>query len=190
MKRSLFLFLLFINITFAYSQEKLEREYRIKDSEVPEKALDYVESSFQNVRMKWYGEENLKGKAIEAKGRMHGKLYSVKFNIKGDLEDIEQVLDFNSIPDDVRNAIEKNLGSRFTKFKLQKTQLQWLGSPGDLAALVKGEKVNGVYSTNYEITFMGTRDGRTEFYEILADHKGAIARESRIVQRTNQNLIY
>ena len=79
MKRSFLLLTLLFHLTLAYSQNKSEREYRIKSSEVPAKALEYVESNFQDVRMKWYGEENLDGKAVEAKGKKQGNLYSVKF---------------------------------------------------------------------------------------------------------------
>lgn len=157
---------------------------------MPAKALEYVKSSFQNASMKWYGEENLDGKAIEAKGRMNGKFYSVKFNIKGELQDIEQVMDFSSIPEKVRIEIENSLKSRFSKFKLQKTQIQWVGNMIDLAALINGEKIKGAYSTNYEITFRGTKDGIIDYYEILSNDKGELIRESKIVLRSNQNLIY
>ena len=190
MKTSLLLLLLLFKLSLAYSQDKLEREYRIKESGVPAKALNYVESIFKNVGMKWYGEENLNGKAIEAKGRLQGDLYSVKFSVDGNLQDVERVMDFNSIPEDVRNTIAKNLKSRFSKFKLQKTQIQWVGNMNDLAALVKEESVTGTYTTNYEITLRGTKDGRTDYYEILSDNKGELIRESKIVQRSNQNLIY
>lgn len=190
MKRSLLLLTLLFHLTLAYSQDKSEREYRIKSSEVPAKAFEYVETNFQDVRMKWYGEDNLDGKAFEAKGKMQGNLYSVKFSMNGELQDIEMVMKFSSIPEDVRIAIEKNLESRFSKFKLQKTQIQWLGNAADLAALIRGEKVTGIYKTNYEITLRGTKERRTEYYEVLADHKGELVRESKIVQRTNQNLIY
>ncbi len=152
--------------------------------------MEYVETNFQDARMKWYGEENLDGKAFEAKGKMQGNLYSVKFKLNGDLQDIEMVVKFSSLPENVRIVIEKNLEKRFSRFKLQKTQIQWLGNPADLAALIRGDKMTIAYTTNYEITLMGTKDGRTEYYEVLADYQGQIVRESRIVQRTNQNLIY
>lgn len=190
MKKHLLLFILLLQLSSAYSQDKSEREYRIKSSQVAAKALEYVENNFQDVRIKWYGEENLDGKAVEAKGKKQGNLYSVKFNMNGELQDIEMVMKFGDIAQDVRNTIEKNLESRFSKFKLQKTQIQWLGKASDLASLIRGENVTGLYTTNYEITLRGTKEGLTEYYEILADHTGKIVRESRILQRTNQNLIY
>lgn len=190
MKNYLIFLTLLAQIPLAYSQDKLEREYRIKQSEVPAKALKYVESSFENIKMKWYGEDNLNGKAIEAKGKRQGNLYSIKFSTNGDLQDIEMVIKFNSIPGNAKTAIEKNLQNRFSKFRVQKAQIQWLGKEADLAALINGERVPGAYTTNYEITFQGTKDRRTDYYEILSNDKGELIRESRIVQRNNHHLIY
>ncbi len=190
MKTSLGILFLFFSITVAYSQDKLEREYRIKQSEVPATALEFIESTFENIQVKWYGEDNLNGKAIEAKGRYESKLYSIKFTTEGALQDVEVVIDFNTIPENVKTVIEKNLESRFSKIRIQKTQMQWLGSTADLKALIKGQKVTGTYSTNYEITLKGTKDRRTEYYEILSDYKGELIRESKILLRNNHHLIY
>lgn len=190
MKKHLFLIFFLFQVSFSYSQEKLEREYRIKEAEVPALALQYVKSNFEGVRMKWYGEENLDGKAIEAKGKRDGKLYSVKFSTDGKLQDIEMVVRFNTIPENVKNAIEKNLEKRFSKFRIQKTQIQWVGEAEVLAELIKGTKISGSYVTNYEITLQGTIDRRTDYYEVLANYTGDLVRESKIVQRNKQNLIY
>lgn len=190
MKKHFLLITFFFQLTLAYSQDKQEREYRIKESAVSAKALEYVEKNFEGVRMRWYGEENLDGKAIEAKGKRDGKLYSVKFSTEGELQDIEMVVNFNSIPENVKTAVEKNLNDRFSKFRIQKTQIQWVGDQAELASLIRGEKITGTYATNYEITLQGTKDRRTDYYEVLADYKGELLRESKIVQRTNQNLIY
>ncbi len=190
MKCKLIILFLFFAVTTAFPQDKLEREYRIKQSGVPVKALEFVESTFNNVKIKWYGEENLNGKAIEAKGKRDGSLYSIKFDTSGVLQDIEVVIKFSDIPEQARLQIEKNLEGRFSKFRVQKTQKQWLGTPDKLRALANGQPVTGPYSTNYEITLQGTKDRRTEYYEVLANAEGTIVRESKIVQRNNHHLIY
>jgi hypothetical protein len=190
MKTYLLILIFLFNVTATYSQDKLEREYRIKHSQVPATALEYAEHSFPGMRIKWYGEDNLKGKAIEAKGKLHGEMYSIKFDTSGVLMDIEMVINFSTIPESVRMLLEKNLEDRFSKFRVQRTQIQWVGSKTDLAALVNGEKVSGSYSTNYEITLQGTKDRRTDYYEVLSNDRGELIRESKIVQRNNHHLIY
>ncbi|HEY1010186.1 MAG: hypothetical protein ACO1NS_12505 [Daejeonella sp.] len=190
MKRTLIILFLVSAFSAVSAQNKLEREYRIKQSEVPAKALEFVESSFKGVKIKWYGEENLDGKAIEAKGKRDGRLYSIKFDTNGVLHDIEMVIKFGDIPEGTRLRIEKNLQDRFSRYSIQKTQKQWLGATDDLRALAEGKPVSGQYSTNYEISLQGTKDRRTDYFEVLANADGEIVRESKIVQRNNQHLIY
>lgn len=182
--------MLLLTVASAYSQDKLEREYRIQPSQVPAKALEFTAAGFNEVKLKWYGEENLDGKAIEAKGKRDGTLYSIKFDTLGMVQDIEMVIRFHTIPEATRLNIEKDLASRFSKFNIQKTQKQWLGTPQVLRALARGENVNNEFKTNYEITLRGTKDRRTDYYEVLANDRGTIVRESKIVQRNNQHLIY
>lgn len=183
------LFFLFKAVT-SYSQDKLEREYRIKSSEVPSKAVRFITENFDKMKIKWYGEENLDGKAIEAKGKRDGMLYSIKFDTSGNIQDIESIIRFNDIPETAKVNIEKNLGRRFSKFTIQKTQKQWLGDIDVLSELAKGNEPSGKYSVNYEINLKGTKNGRTDYYEVLADQKGEITRESKIIQRNNHHLIY
>lgn len=86
--------------------------------------MEFIESVFEDTKMKWYGEENIKGKAIEAKGRYQGTFYSVKFDTLGVLQDIEMLIDFGTVPENVRTLIEKNLANHFSRFRIQKTQIQ------------------------------------------------------------------
>lgn len=190
MKIKLIIILFLFAIGNAFAQDKLEREYRIKESDVPLKAREFVADGFNNMKVKWYGEENLKGKAIEAKGKRDGKLFSIKFDTSGVLQDIEMVIKFNTILDDARFTIEKNLKSRFSKFNIQKTQKQWLGKTEVLRALAKGEKTEGEFLTNYEITIRATKNRQTDYYEVLVNEKGEIVRESKIIHRNNQHLIF
>jgi hypothetical protein len=173
-----------------FAQIKVEREYRIKEEAVPEQAREFVKNTFEDARMKWYAEENQQRKTIEAKGAFKGIRYSVEFDTDGKLLDIEGVIRYMDIPEETRDRIEKNLSTTFSSFKVQRTQRQWKGNPAILAALVAKKESRGQYQTHYEITIRGTRDRRKDFYEILATDKGEIVRESKIVQRNNQHLIF
>lgn len=186
--------ILLLILTFAasagYSQEKLEREYRIKESVVPLKALEFIAGNAGTAKMKWYGEENLNGKAIEAKGKLDGKLYSIKFNTDGNLQDVEMVVSFNNLPETTRAAIENQLALLFSKYRIQKTQVQWLGDPKVLSSLIKKEDTNGKYVINYEITLRGTKNRQTDYHEFLFNEKGDVIRSSKIIERNSHNLIY
>ncbi|MBG6235272.1 hypothetical protein IWX76_001840 [Pedobacter sp. CAN_A7] len=191
MKIYLTVLVLLTAVSFSYSQGKLEREYRIKPSQVPVKALGFVEKSMPDVKVKWYWEENLQKKSIEAKGTRNGKLYSVEFDTLGVLQDVEVLVKYQSLPENTKIAIEKSIENRFAKFNIEKTQIQWVGDQNVLMSLIKGEDIGQTaYITNYEIMIKGSMDGRTDFYEVLLNEKGEIKRVSKVLQRNDYHLIY
>ena len=191
MKIYLTVLVLLTAVSFSYSQGKLEREYRIKPSQVPVKALGFVEKSMPDVKVKWYWEENLQKKSIEAKGTRNGKLYSVEFDTLGVLQDVEVLVKYQSLPENTKIAIEKSIENRFAKFNIEKTQIQWVGDQNVLMSLIKGEDIGQTaYITNYEIMIKGSMDGLTDFYEILLNEKGEIKRVSKVLQRNDYHLIY
>jgi len=190
MKSCLILLILLITTTTGFSQEKLEREYRIKQCKVPLKALEFMRESFGSIGMKWYGEENLNGKNIEAKIKHNGMLFSVKFDTSGILQDVEMVVNYNTLPETTRATIEKQLVLLFSKYRIQKTQIQWLGNPKVLSSLIKRVNIQERHVVNYEITLEGRKESRTEYFEFLFNESGEVIRQSKIIQRNNHNLIY
>ena len=191
MKIYLTVLMLLTTVSFSYSQSKLEREYRIKLSQVPLKALGFVDKSMPDVKVKWYWEENLQKKSIEAKGTRDGRLYSVEFDTLGVLQDVEVLVKYQSLPENTKVAIEESIGNRFVKFKIEKTQIQWVGDENVLMLLIKGEDIGqAAYITNYEIMIKGSRDGLTDFYEILLNENGEIKRVSKVLQRNDYHLIF
>ena len=191
MKIYLTVLMLLTTVSFSYSQSKLEREYRIKPSQVPLKALGFVDKSMPDVKVKWYWEENLQKKSIEAKGTRDGRLYSVEFDTLGVLQDVEVLVKYQSLPENTKVAIEESIGNRFVKFKIEKTQIQWVGDENVLMLLIKGEDIGqAAYITNYEIMIKGSRDGLTDFYEILLNENGEIKRVSKVLQRNDYHLIF
>src|SRR5699024_1418289 len=149
-----------LSIGSVYPQEKFERESRIKRSEVPKKASMYVESIFPDAKKtKWYLEENLDGFANEAKVRENGTIYSIKFDTLGNLQNIEFIEKFNKLPMQVQDKVESHLQEQYDRFRLKKVQIQWIGDADLLRSVLLDETKNGQYETNYEIEFVGRKDG-------------------------------
>lgn len=67
MKLKLFLILLFLGFQTLFSQEKFEKEYRIKENRVPKKATQIIKMWNFPKKIKWYAEESNLGKTFEAK---------------------------------------------------------------------------------------------------------------------------
>lgn len=172
------------------AQEKLEKEYSIKQSEVPRKALEFMNHSFPGQKTKWYGEESLTGKSIEGKIKMAGKKYSVEFDTSGNLQDVEVLIGFKELPRDLQEIVEKRLQDLFSKFRIMKIQRQWKGAADAVKPLIANQQSRLPFQTNYELVVRGTGKEGTALYEILFDDKGTLLSSSRIIQKNVDHLIY
>lgn len=173
------------------AQQKIEKEYRIKASMVPKKAIDFIQECFPDTKVKWHKEEGNSTYFLEAKLRFGGYLYSVKFNTDGTLLDTEYIISFNQIPDQARLKIENHLKERFTSFSIKKVQVQWLADETITKKLIDKVKVSDLkFTTNFEIEVRGKHQSQVEFYEFLFSSKGELLKEYTIIQRNPNNLIF
>lgn len=183
----IFLFALPFNLA---GQIKYEREYDLKKENVPGIAKTFMDSCCPNRKVKWYGEESLKGLSIEAKVYYKGSLYSIEFDTSGYIQDVEKKIRLHDISQDKRSAIVNKLDSVFSKHKIEKVQVQWIGSNQALYELI--EKNNSIlpYTVSYEIVLKGRKEKSRKMYEILFSMEGNILSVSEIVQRNTDNLDY
>lgn len=183
----LFLFALPFNLA---GQFKYEREYDLKKENISGMAKTFMDSCCANSKVKWYGEESLKGKSIEAKLKYKGALYSIEFDTSGYIQDVEKKIGLDHIPKNARLAIVNKLDSVFSKLKIDKIQLQWVGSNEALYDLIKKDNSVLPYTINYEVVLKGRKDKSAKMYEILFSSNGSIVSVSEIVQRNTDNLDY
>ena len=186
--------LLIISLLFTITlqaQQKIEREYRLKQADVPTEAKSFLEEIFANPnKIKWYKEESQTGVTIEAKKKEKEGLYSIKFSLAGELLDTELTQKFSQLPQDAQKRINDYLQTTYKRAKIRKVQLQWLAPPEIITNLIKGEKPSGTYTTNYEIEFSGNKDGQVKLYETLFDQTGKPLDTKEIVQRNLHHLLY
>lgn len=174
-----------------YAQQKFERESRIKENEVPDQAIDFVQNLFEeSTRVKWYREENLDGIAIEGKTKRDEGVYSVKFSADGDLYDVELTQDFQDLPEDAQEEIEEYLSENYHRYRIKKVQVQWSGDADQVGAFVRHGKTKEDIETRYEIEFTGRKDRKTVSFEGLFDHEGEHLETKEIVPRNISHLLY
>lgn len=191
MKKILLVLILASSINIGFSQEKYEKEDRIHAEKAPSRAKEFMNGAFVNAnKIKWYAEENLKGKAIEAKVKKDGRLHSVKFDTLGNLKDVEIAVNFRNIPENIQVIIRSNLESLFSSFKIKKIQMQFLGDTPVLHELIANGTTDHDYITNYEVVVKGKKDRKVDYYEILFNEQGIPQRNERIIQKNNHHLIY
>lgn len=183
-------FALLLLPTLTSAQEKKEREYAIKSSDVPEKAIKFTQQSFDGRKIRWYAEESQKGNSIEAKVKQDATIYSVEFDQKGNLLDVEVLIKFKSLPQPLREAIMTTLETQWGRVKVLKAQRQWTGATGALQELITNKKTTQSYTTRYELVIRATKDRVTADYEVLMDEQGKILRQLRVSRNHSPHLLF
>jgi len=181
----------FVLIAFhhvSFSQQKYEREYKIKKENVPSAALAFMGNTIEDHKINWYLEEQLEGKSIEAKFKLEKKRYSVEFDTRGVLQDIEIEVNNNGIPETVYNTIIKYLTDTSEKFRINKIQIQYSGLVPSLESFIQSNPLSSGYTIKYELVVQIRREGQWQLYEISFDASGQVQATSRIILRNTDNL--
>lgn len=171
------------------AQEKLEREYRIRKDIVPLKARTFIKSLSFLHTVKWYGEESLNGKSIEAKTKHNRRKYSIEFDTQGNLQDVEIEISKTKISNEAFKNILLNLEKEFVTFKIIKIQKQLTGSEKDIKKYIIDNIRNDVI-LKYEIVLKGKKSKGKQLYEFTFSEKGNLEKKEKIIFRNTDHLEY
>lgn len=136
MFKSLLILICFIlcsaNSTFAQEEEdgndnvKKEIEKSIDKDELPQEILKHLqEMPIALDDAKFYYQEDVDSKSYEAKMDYEEKRYTIAFETKGRLKDIEIEIDESEIPKDVLKQINQYLEDTYERHKIEKIQLHF-----------------------------------------------------------------
>lgn len=184
-----FLLSLFSSVEL-FAQEKFEKESRIKQRDVPQKALDFIESANIKGKMKWYLEQGLNRKSIEVKFQQNRKRYSVEFDTLGTIEDVEIEVKATELPASLNNTINTQLQNDCIKYKIEKIQVQYSGSEEQLLAKLKNLSYVQNLVTKYEVVVKCTSKNNVELLEYLFTDTGTVLSVSTIVFKNSSHLEY
>ncbi|WP_296701328.1 hypothetical protein [Algoriphagus sp.] len=187
---SLLLFFGMINLS-AFAQDKIERELRIKETEVPKEAKDWLNDAFETIKKpKWYQELFESGYSYEAKFKLKGKFYSVEFDSLGNIQDVEIEISVEELPNEVQTGLNKLLSADYKNSDIKRIQIQYSGEPDDLEDFFDENSLEGIL-TRYEIEFIGLDEaGDSKLWEGLFSDKGELIRKRKIVLTPSENLIF
>ena len=187
-KLTIILLSLSFSIQF-FGQEKFEREYRVKEDEVPKIALDFTNAINFKKRLKWYAEESNDGKTFEAKVYYKKHLYSIEFLDTGALLDIEKKVRFKKLNNDISEKIIEYLNTTYTKFRIKKTQIQFKGTTKELKQIFTSENDNTQkFIEGFELIVKAKKDKKYKLYELFFDVNGTIKKTLNIVPSNSLNL--
>lgn len=172
------------------AQEKFEKESRMKQRDVPLKAFSFVDSLNYNTKIKWYKEEGLTGKSIEAKFKYNKTNYSIEFNTLGNIEDIEKEVNWADMDLMISESITRQFITDCPKHKIVKVQKQYSGSEKDLFSLLKTGTESGQLKVRYEIIVKCTERRKASLFEYLFDENGMLLSKSKIIFKNSSHLEY
>jgi hypothetical protein len=176
---------------FAWTQTKVEVEKRIKKSEVPVEVLDWFEDAYQDInKVKWFYQTDGDKKSYEAKLKHKKRKHSVEINPDGNIINIEVTVNFDDIESIAKQQIETYFKNTYSKFKIKKTQIQYLGSNDDLEDMIDENEMSEDITTNYEIEFYGKNEKGKELWEGLFDSKGELINRRKIKIKSTDILDY
>ena len=188
----LFILSFFIGVA-GFAQVKSEREFRIRESQFPGVALNKAEPYLEGVRrLRYYKEIDGTHHSYEIKFKKDRLHYSVEFSDSGDLEDIEVRIKPIDIPEDTWKAVEKHLGTLFTKYRVRKIQQQYPGSafPSDSATFRNAFQNLLLPQIRYELVVHGKIPEGYRDYEILYDARGGFLKKRESLPPNYDHVLY
>lgn len=188
--RTLMISVLLLFPILVWSQVKFERESRLKETEIPAPARQFITEADIQTRVKWYYEENLEGNSVEAKFRQGKSRYSVEFDTLGNIQDVEIEIEPNTLSKQQQQKLNGALDALFTKYRIRKIQRQYRGSSSELQEVLQKEGVLSSAQIRYEIVIKGRNDDGVKLYEITFDEEGQLLEQRQIIFRNSEHLEY
>ena len=171
--RTLFIAILLLLGIFCFGQKKQEQEFRIDKKELPDGVMVLLSNYLDNAkRLRYYKERDGEKSSYEVKFKKDKLHYSIEFDEKGVLEDVELLIKQTDIPDEPFGKMTQYLKSNHKKYRIKKIQRQYVNT-GDAAQTLKEAFQNRILpKLRYEL-IIATKDenGYGEF-ELTFDANG------------------
>jgi hypothetical protein len=188
MQKFIFLILFWPLAHYGLAQNKFEKEIRIKEKDVPQAAISFVDELAFTKKVKWFREIGLDKISFEAKTKKEGKWYSIEFSEDGSFEDLEIEIEPNEIPDATYERIITYFDNNHEKFAIEKIQIQYSGNHTLNYILGNGPVVD--FIIRYEIVLSSKVEGAFVLLEELFDDEGNFINSSRIILERFDNIVY
>ena len=175
---------------YLFAQQKYEKESRIKPKDVPSKAMNFIDSINLKNRVKWYLEEGLETKSIEAKFKYNSKKYSVEFDTLGNIEDAEIEIKWDEMQTPFKDSISSQLKKDCLKEKIVKVQIQYSGTSSEILSKLRENKTSGNLTIKYEVVVRCKSKDTVVLFEYLFNKKAQVLSRSEIIFKNSSHLEY
>ncbi len=181
---------MFFFVTQGFGQFKYEKETRVKEKDVPEEALNFLDLLDFDTHVKWYKEQGNREVYFEAKTKFEKQRYSIKFTEEGNFFDLEVEINSDEIPDAIFDEIEDFLEEEFERFSIEKIQVQYTGNRNIVLNYFLEETNREGIDVHYEIVISTKLEGSFVMYEFLFSETGEFVKKAEIVLKSIDNIIY
>lgn len=193
MKYSKHIFLAFFSFcATCFSQEKRERELRIKEDGFPKIALEKLSPFLEDAkRIRFYKEFDKKKTSYEAKFKKDRLFFSVEFDSTGILEDIEYTIESVDIPEESWKKIETYIKEVFDRPRIKKIQQQYPIQNSMEQQTLKDAFQNLLMPyINYELIIASKERKGFREYELLFDANGKFIRARKSIPQKYDHVLY
>ena len=193
--KSLFFFVtifLFFGV-FASSQDKEEREHRIKKSQFPNEALRTIAENNKGFkRLKFYKAVGTTSKTYTSKFKKAKLFYEMNFNETGLLNGLGFGIKPVDVPEESFDRIVQYLSQNFEKSKIRKMIQAYPVKPNeDKEETIKSAFQNLMLSDiRYELFVKGQKNGVRSDFEITFDSKGNFVQLRAALPVNHDRILY
>lgn len=119
--------LLFGIVCSTHGQQKKEWEHRIPKEAFPPTALELLKPYLKNAkRIRFYQEKDGQKVSFESKFKLKRIFYSVEFDQKGVLEDVEFIIAPYDMTNETWETISNYLETNYDRYRIKKIQQQYI----------------------------------------------------------------
>lgn len=188
---TLTIFLMFgLCSNYLFAQQKYEKESRIKSKDVPSEAMNFIHSINVGNKIKWYLEEGLQTKSIEAKFKYKSKKYSIEFDTLGNIEDAEIEIKWDEMQTPFKDSISSQLKKDCLKQKIVKVQIQYSGTSSEILSKLRENKISGNLTSKYEVVVRCKSKDTVVLFEYLFNKTAQVVSRSEIIFKNSSHLEY
>lgn len=188
---TLTIFLMFgLCSNYLFAQQKYEKESRIKSKDVPSEAMNFIDSINVGNKIKWYIEEGLQTKSIEAKFKYKSKKYSIEFDTLGNIEDAEIEIKWDEMQTPFKDSISSQLKKDCLKQKIVKVQIQYSGTSSEILSKLRENKISGNLTSKYEVVVRCKSKDTVVLFEYLFNKTAQVVSRSEIIFKNSSHLEY
>ena len=185
------LFIIILGVGHSQAQIKVEFEKRVNVHDIPQSMVSQLNESFdENVKVKWYYQEDGEKKVYEAKFNYNKKQKSVEFDLEGNITNIEILISKNEIQPEVLQTIETQISKAFNKYKILKIQKEYKGTSEQLFDIIHSSRFSQNLEIYYEIEVNAKQKKRRSLYEMIFNKNGSLVSKRKVKLKSTDILDY